>query len=148
MRVNIDFVACLQTTFSFSICVWFISNACLTWVWKQLQHHKNISCWFILLPVIVKCVHALTAETCHWQMRLCFIVLQAQLRMKGAGLGTKGSNYTLSASDTYKDAVRKAMFARFTEIEWKYIICHAWEMSAIYFWKFCVEDMLLEGVHM
>lgn len=39
------------------------------------------------------------------------------MRTKGAGLGTKGSNYTLSASDTYKDAVRKAMFARFTEIE-------------------------------
>uniref|UniRef100_A0A4W4EL28 RNA binding motif protein 5 n=1 Tax=Electrophorus electricus TaxID=8005 RepID=A0A4W4EL28_ELEEL len=43
--------------------------------------------------------------------------IEAQLRTKGAGLGTKGSNYTLSASDTYKDAVRKAMFARFTEIE-------------------------------
>lgn len=42
---------------------------------------------------------------------------QAQLRTKGAGLGTKGTNYTLSASDTYKDAVRKAMFARFTELE-------------------------------
>lgn len=43
--------------------------------------------------------------------------LQAQLRAKGAGLGTKGSSYNLTASDTYKDAVRKAMFARFTEIE-------------------------------
>uniref|UniRef100_A0A8C1VCL6 RNA binding motif protein 5 n=1 Tax=Cyprinus carpio TaxID=7962 RepID=A0A8C1VCL6_CYPCA len=43
--------------------------------------------------------------------------IEAQLRTKGAGLGTKGSNYSLSASDTYKDAVRKAMFARFTEIE-------------------------------
>ncbi|XP_051567912.1 RNA-binding protein 5-like isoform X2 [Myxocyprinus asiaticus] len=43
--------------------------------------------------------------------------IEAQLRMKGAGLGTKGSSYNLSASDTYKDAVRKAMFARFTEIE-------------------------------
>uniref|UniRef100_A0A672SDK5 RNA binding motif protein 5 n=1 Tax=Sinocyclocheilus grahami TaxID=75366 RepID=A0A672SDK5_SINGR len=43
--------------------------------------------------------------------------IEAQLRMRGAGLGTKGSNYSLSASDTYKDAVRKAMFARFTEIE-------------------------------
>uniref|UniRef100_A0A667WRL9 RNA binding motif protein 5 n=1 Tax=Myripristis murdjan TaxID=586833 RepID=A0A667WRL9_9TELE len=42
---------------------------------------------------------------------------EAQLRMKGAGLGTKGSNYNLSASDTYKDAVRKAMFARFTEMD-------------------------------
>ncbi|KAG7280597.1 hypothetical protein CRUP_028323 [Coryphaenoides rupestris] len=43
--------------------------------------------------------------------------IQAQLRTKGAGLGTKGSNYNLTAADTYKDAVRKAMFARFTEIE-------------------------------
>ncbi|KAJ3602051.1 hypothetical protein NHX12_029811 [Muraenolepis orangiensis] len=43
--------------------------------------------------------------------------IQAQLRTKGAGLGTKASNYNLTASDTYKDAVRKAMFARFTEIE-------------------------------
>uniref|UniRef100_A0A8C4I9S2 RNA binding motif protein 5 n=1 Tax=Dicentrarchus labrax TaxID=13489 RepID=A0A8C4I9S2_DICLA len=43
--------------------------------------------------------------------------IEAQLRTKGAGLGTKGTNYTLSASDTYKDAVRKAMFARFTELE-------------------------------
>uniref|UniRef100_A0A3Q3MEC6 RNA binding motif protein 5 n=1 Tax=Mastacembelus armatus TaxID=205130 RepID=A0A3Q3MEC6_9TELE len=42
---------------------------------------------------------------------------EAQMRTKGAGLGTKGTNYTLSASDTYKDAVRKAMFARFTELE-------------------------------
>uniref|UniRef100_A0A3P9IBI2 RNA binding motif protein 5 n=1 Tax=Oryzias latipes TaxID=8090 RepID=A0A3P9IBI2_ORYLA len=42
---------------------------------------------------------------------------EAQLRTKGAGLGTKGTNYTLSPSDTYKDAVRKAMFARFTELE-------------------------------
>ncbi|XP_034536762.1 RNA-binding protein 5-B-like [Notolabrus celidotus] len=43
--------------------------------------------------------------------------IEAHLRTKGAGLGTKGTNYTLSASDTYKDAVRKAMFARFTELE-------------------------------
>uniref|UniRef100_A0A665TPQ6 RNA-binding protein 5-like n=1 Tax=Echeneis naucrates TaxID=173247 RepID=A0A665TPQ6_ECHNA len=43
--------------------------------------------------------------------------IEAQMRTKGAGLGTKGTNYTLSSSDTYKDAVRKAMFARFTELE-------------------------------
>ncbi|XP_053172436.1 RNA-binding protein 5 isoform X2 [Scomber japonicus] len=43
--------------------------------------------------------------------------IEAQLRTKGAGLGVKGTNYTLSASDTYKDAVRKAMYARFTELE-------------------------------
>ncbi|KAM7422515.1 hypothetical protein PAMA_010522 [Pampus argenteus] len=43
--------------------------------------------------------------------------ISASLRTKGTGLGIKGSSYELSASDTYKDAVRKAMFARFTEIE-------------------------------
>ncbi|MBN3316059.1 RBM5 protein, partial [Atractosteus spatula] len=43
--------------------------------------------------------------------------IETQLRMKGAGLGTKGSSYGVSASDSYKDAVRKAMFARFTEME-------------------------------
>ncbi|MGH0185260.1 UNVERIFIED_CONTAM: hypothetical protein FKN15_017398 [Acipenser sinensis] len=42
---------------------------------------------------------------------------EAQLRMKGAGLGTKGSSYGVSAADSYKDAVRKAMFARFTDTE-------------------------------
>ncbi|XP_039627854.1 RNA-binding protein 5 isoform X1 [Polypterus senegalus] len=43
--------------------------------------------------------------------------IEAQLRMKGAGLGTKGSSYGVSAADSYKDAVRKAMFARFTEMD-------------------------------
>ncbi|XP_037346790.2 RNA-binding protein 5-like isoform X2 [Pungitius pungitius] len=43
--------------------------------------------------------------------------IAASLRTKGTGLGIKGSAYELSASDTYKDAVRKAMFARFTDME-------------------------------
>nr|XP_046239801.1 RNA-binding protein 5-B-like isoform X2 [Scatophagus argus] len=43
--------------------------------------------------------------------------ISASLRAKGTGLGVKGSSYGLSASDTYKDAVRKAMFSRFTEME-------------------------------
>uniref|UniRef100_A0A8C4NJD4 RNA binding motif protein 5 n=1 Tax=Dicentrarchus labrax TaxID=13489 RepID=A0A8C4NJD4_DICLA len=43
--------------------------------------------------------------------------ISASLRTKGTGLGIKGSSYELSASDTYKDAVRKAMFSRFTELE-------------------------------
>ncbi|XP_034539718.1 RNA-binding protein 5-like [Notolabrus celidotus] len=43
--------------------------------------------------------------------------IAASLRTKGTGLGIKGSAYELSASDTYKDAVRKAMFARFTDTE-------------------------------
>ncbi|XP_064130574.1 RNA-binding protein 5 isoform X4 [Loxodonta africana] len=42
---------------------------------------------------------------------------EAQVRLKGAGLGAKGSAYGLSGADSYKDAVRKAMFARFTEME-------------------------------
>uniref|UniRef100_A0A8C9SFG3 RNA binding motif protein 5 n=1 Tax=Scleropages formosus TaxID=113540 RepID=A0A8C9SFG3_SCLFO len=42
---------------------------------------------------------------------------ETSMRMKGAGLGTKGSSYELTPSDTYKDAVRKAMFARFTDLE-------------------------------
>lgn len=46
-----------------------------------------------------------------------FIPPQAQVRLKGAGLGAKGSAYGLSGADSYKDAVRKAMFARFTEME-------------------------------
>lgn len=46
-----------------------------------------------------------------------FITHQAQVRLKGAGLGAKGSAYGLSGADSYKDAVRKAMFARFTEME-------------------------------
>ncbi|KAH0629979.1 hypothetical protein JD844_012492 [Phrynosoma platyrhinos] len=41
----------------------------------------------------------------------------AQVRMRGAGLGAKGSSYGVSTADSYKDAVRKAMFARFTEME-------------------------------
>ncbi|KAG8436214.1 hypothetical protein GDO86_007353 [Hymenochirus boettgeri] len=43
--------------------------------------------------------------------------IQAQVRMRGAGLGAKGSAYGANTSDSYKDAVRKAMFARFTELE-------------------------------
>ncbi|XP_068109037.1 RNA-binding protein 5 isoform X2 [Hyperolius riggenbachi] len=43
--------------------------------------------------------------------------IQAQVRMKGAGLGAKGSSYGVNTADSYKDAVRKAMFARFTEMD-------------------------------
>ncbi|NXC77143.1 RBM5 protein, partial [Anhinga anhinga] len=43
--------------------------------------------------------------------------IEAQVRMRGAGLGAKGSSYGVSTADSYKDAVRKAMFARFTEME-------------------------------
>ncbi|XP_061473776.1 RNA-binding protein 5 [Rhineura floridana] len=43
--------------------------------------------------------------------------IEAQVRMRGAGLGVKNSSYGVSTADSYKDAVRKAMFARFTEME-------------------------------
>ncbi|XP_069500252.1 RNA-binding protein 5 isoform X2 [Ambystoma mexicanum] len=43
--------------------------------------------------------------------------IQAKVRMRGAGLGAKGSSYGVSTSESYKDAVRKAMLARFTEME-------------------------------
>ncbi|NXO82781.1 RBM5 protein, partial [Sitta europaea] len=43
--------------------------------------------------------------------------IEAQVRTRGAGLGAKGSSYGVSTADSYKDAVRKAMFARFTEME-------------------------------
>ncbi|XP_055504030.1 RNA-binding protein 5-like [Leucoraja erinacea] len=43
--------------------------------------------------------------------------IQAQTRMKGAGLGARGSSYGVTTSDSYKDAVKKAMFTRFNELE-------------------------------
>ncbi|KAM4721291.1 RNA-binding protein 5-like [Rhinophrynus dorsalis] len=43
--------------------------------------------------------------------------IQAQVRTRGAGLGAKGSSYGVNTANTYKDAVRKVMFARFTEME-------------------------------
>lgn len=51
------------------------------------------------------------------ELKFVSVPLQAQVRMRGAGLGAKGSSYGVSTADSYKDAVRKAMFARFTEME-------------------------------
>lgn len=51
------------------------------------------------------------------ELKCVSLPLQAQVRMRGAGLGAKGSSYGVSTADSYKDAVRKAMFARFTEME-------------------------------
>lgn len=51
------------------------------------------------------------------ELKCVSLALQAQVRMRGAGLGAKGSSYGVSTADSYKDAVRKAMFARFTEME-------------------------------
>ena len=57
-------------------------------------------------------------------MRICNKVLshcglffvQAQRRTIGAGLGASGSTVQLEPGDTYKDAVKKTMMARFQEM--------------------------------
>lgn len=43
--------------------------------------------------------------------------IEAKRRMQTAGLGMRGSTYGANASDTYKDAVKKTMFARYQETE-------------------------------
>ncbi|XP_077385496.1 RNA-binding protein 5-like isoform X1 [Festucalex cinctus] len=45
------------------------------------------------------------------------VPISASLRTKGTGLGIKGSALEMPVSGNYKDAVRKAMFARFTDME-------------------------------
>ncbi|XP_060079203.1 RNA-binding protein 5-like isoform X1 [Ylistrum balloti] len=43
--------------------------------------------------------------------------IEAKRRMHTAGLGMRGATYGANASDTYKDAVKKTMFARYQETE-------------------------------
>ncbi|XP_054714622.1 RNA-binding protein 5-A-like [Uloborus diversus] len=43
-------------------------------------------------------------------------IIEVQRRVKSAGLGMKGASYGATASESYKDAVRKAMQARYNEI--------------------------------
>lgn len=44
-------------------------------------------------------------------------IIEVQRRVKSAGLGMKGASYGgATTSDSYKDAVRKAMQARYNEI--------------------------------
>jgi RNA-binding protein 5/10 len=43
--------------------------------------------------------------------------VQASRRTMGAGLGASGSTVQLDPNDTYKDAVKKTMFARFHEMD-------------------------------
>lgn len=43
-------------------------------------------------------------------------IVEVQRRVQAAGLGMKGATYGASAGDTYKDAVKKAMQARYNEI--------------------------------
>ena len=42
---------------------------------------------------------------------------QVQKRQAGAGLGIKGGSYDITATDTYRDAVKKVMRNRFEEME-------------------------------
>uniref|UniRef100_UPI00358FACB1 RNA-binding protein 10-like isoform X3 n=1 Tax=Myxine glutinosa TaxID=7769 RepID=UPI00358FACB1 len=43
--------------------------------------------------------------------------IEAQKRIQGAGLGARGATYGTTATDTYKDHVRRAMMMRFSEME-------------------------------
>lgn len=43
-------------------------------------------------------------------------IIEVQQRVKCAGLGMKGSSYGATAGDSYKDAVKKAMQARYKEL--------------------------------
>ena len=38
-------------------------------------------------------------------------------RQQGAGLGSRGASYNVQAGETYKDTVKKIMYARFKELE-------------------------------
>lgn len=48
---------------------------------------------------------------------LSFSPLQAESRKKGAGLGTQGRPSRRQSNETYRDAVRRVMFARYKELE-------------------------------
>lgn len=43
--------------------------------------------------------------------------IEASRRSAGAGLGMRGANVVAGAGDTYKDAVKKTMFARYNEMD-------------------------------
>uniref|UniRef100_H3A8E5 RNA binding motif protein 10 n=1 Tax=Latimeria chalumnae TaxID=7897 RepID=H3A8E5_LATCH len=43
--------------------------------------------------------------------------LEASMRMRGSGLGTRGSSYGATGSDTYRDTVRKTTMARYNETD-------------------------------
>lgn len=42
---------------------------------------------------------------------------QAMRRQQSAGLGSRGSNYQINPGDSYKDSLKKVMFARYQEME-------------------------------
>ncbi|XP_074646992.1 RNA-binding protein 5-like [Tubulanus polymorphus] len=42
--------------------------------------------------------------------------IQAKSRQKGAGLGSRGSNYDIGPTESYKEAVKKTMYLRFQEM--------------------------------
>ena len=43
--------------------------------------------------------------------------VEAKRRSATAGLGAQGANYDYDPSDTYKESAKKAMFARYKELE-------------------------------
>jgi RNA-binding protein 5/10 len=43
--------------------------------------------------------------------------IQAEKRQSGAGLGARGSNYNINPGDSYKDNVKKVMYARYQDIQ-------------------------------
>lgn len=45
------------------------------------------------------------------------VCLQAENRRKGPGLGTPGKPPKRQSNETYRDAVRRVMFARYKELE-------------------------------
>lgn len=47
------------------------------------------------------------------------IILQPESRKRGAGLGTQGRPSRRQSNETYRDAVRRVMFARYKELEQK-----------------------------
>ncbi len=38
-------------------------------------------------------------------------------RQQSAGLGARGANYNVTPGDTYKDTLKKVMYARYQEME-------------------------------
>ena len=46
-----------------------------------------------------------------------FIFFQAMRRQQSAGLGSRGSNYHINPGDSYKDSLKKVMYARYQEME-------------------------------
>lgn len=56
--------------------------------------------------------------------RACLIVclfLQTEGRMRGPGVGAPGRTSKRQSNETYRDAVRRVMFARYKELDWRMV---------------------------